>query len=123
MGAAAIQQMADRVAELLESRIGVRGDGLEAKLKRAKRSLPRKVVIACEQLVAFSALSHNPKMLAQIDQTKVAEAYEEASRHLLSLPPKSGGFSGLVLGAAATAALGLLVLAIAYTVMKSKGLF
>ncbi len=122
MGAAAIQQMADRAAQLLESRMGIRGKGLEAKLKRARRSMPRKVTQACEQLVAFAALSHNPKMLAQIDQTKVAEAYDEVTKYLLALPPKSGGVIGLAVGAAATAALGLLVLAVGYVLMKSKGL-
>ena len=43
MSAVTIQQMADRVAQLLEERLGLGGRDLAAKLKRAGRTLPKKV--------------------------------------------------------------------------------
>ena len=41
-----MQQMADRVAELMEARLRVKGEGLTAKLKRGGRFLPRRVMAA-----------------------------------------------------------------------------
>ena len=50
MSALTIQQMADRVAQLLKERLGLGGKGLAAKMKRAGRLLPRKVRDAGKQL-------------------------------------------------------------------------
>ena len=42
MAGASIQQMADRVAQLMEERLRLRGTGLEEKLRRGGRLLPRR---------------------------------------------------------------------------------
>ena len=82
MSAIAIQQMADRVANLLESRLKISGKGLSEKLKRGGRKLPRKVRLAATNLANWSEMSKNPKLYLQLDQEAVAEAYDTCSRHL-----------------------------------------
>lgn len=85
MGAVTIQQMADRVAQLMEERLSIRGRGLQVKLRRAGRSLPRKVREGGEILVQASAKARNPKLLGQIDMSQVAEAYDVCVRHLVAI--------------------------------------
>ncbi|HBD91663.1 MAG: hypothetical protein A2092_02160 [Rhodobacteraceae bacterium GWE1_64_9] len=88
MGATTIQQMADRVAGLLEERLQIRGAGLTEKLARGGRRLPRKVRQAAQDLAQASQMSHNPKLLIQIDEGKVAEAYDRCLRYLGPLGAK-----------------------------------
>lgn len=88
MGATTIQQMADRVAGLLEERLQIRGAGLTEKLARGGRRLPRKVRQAAQDLAQASQMSHNPKLLIQIDESKVAEAYDRCLRYLGPLGAK-----------------------------------
>lgn len=86
MSAVTIQQMADRVAALMEERLGARGDGLTDKLRRAGRRLPRKVRAAADFLAEAAHMSQNPRMLLQVDHDKVAEAYDLCVRHLNRMP-------------------------------------
>ena len=67
MSAVTIQQMADRVAQLLEERLGLGGRDLSAKLKRAGRVLPKKVRDAGRLLAQSAQKGQNPKLLGQID--------------------------------------------------------
>lgn len=85
MGAVAIQQMADRVAALMEERLRLRGQGLEAKLKRGGRALPRRVRDAASRLAVAAHHSQNPKLLLQIDEERVAQDYDICLRHLGTL--------------------------------------
>lgn len=111
MSAVTIQQMADRVAGLLEERLRIRGTGLEEKLRKAGRLLPRKVRSAAEFLAQAAASAQNPKLLLQIDNSAVAEAYDLCLRHL-------GGVDagdrrrGLIVGVAASIAFSVLVVAL-----------
>lgn len=108
MSAVTIQQMADRVAGLLEERLRIRGTGLSEKLRKGGRLLPRKVRAAAEYLAQAAALAQNPKLLMQIDNGAVAEAYDQCLRHL-------GGVDagdrrrGLIVGVAASIAFSVLV--------------
>ena len=86
MSAITIQQMAERVASLMEERLGTKGDGLAEKLRRGGRALPRKVRHQADFLAEAAHLSQNPKMLLQIDHDKVAAAYDVCVRHLGRLP-------------------------------------
>jgi hypothetical protein len=85
MGAASIQQMADRVAGLMEERLHLGGSGLSAKLAKAGRSLPRKVREAGERLARAAMMAQNPKLLVQINDEQVAEDYDLCLRHLLAV--------------------------------------
>lgn len=122
MGAITIQQMADRVAGLMEDRLRARGDGLAAKLRSGGRKLPRRVRKAAEELAEAAHMSQNPKLLLQINEENVANAYDICVRYLSPLGSVARRKRGL--GAiAAQVVFGLIVVAaLAIVVMKSRGL-
>lgn len=80
-----VQQMADRVAELLQARLGVKGDGLSAKLKRGGRFLPKRVLGAAQFLALAAEQVQIPKLYAQLDPERTAKAYDICIRHLKPL--------------------------------------
>lgn len=99
MSAVTIQQMADRVAQLLEERLGLGGKGLASKMKRAGRTLPRKVRDAGKLLAASAQKAQNPKLLGQIDMGEVTEAYDVCLKHLIAIDPvdrKRDLFAGMI---------------------------
>jgi len=111
MSAVTIQQMADRVAGLMEERLGVRGAGLEAKLRKGGRLLPRKVRAAAEGLAAFATKAENPRLLTQISIEEVAAAYDLCVRHLSAL--QAGRWRAtMLIGTAGSVAFSLLVVAV-----------
>ena len=87
MSMVAIQQMADRVAQLLEEKHGLGGRDLAAKLRRGKRLLPRKVRDAADALAAAAEKARNPKLIGQVDMGQVADAYDLCVRHLAGIDP------------------------------------
>jgi hypothetical protein len=111
MSAITIQQMADRVATLMEQRLGIRGSGLEAKLRKGGRLLPRRVRLQAETLAAFAAQAQNPKLLTQIDFEKVSDAYDTCLKHLGGVKAGDRRF-GLLLSIASSAAFSLLAIAV-----------
>jgi hypothetical protein len=123
MSAVTIQQMADRVAQLLEERLGVGGRDLSAKLTRAGRDLPRKVRDGGKLLVSASQRAQNPKLLGQIDMGEVADAYDVCVRHLAAIDPvvrRRNIFAGMV----GSVGFGVLVLAIGIMVLLAwRGYF
>lgn len=108
MSAITIQQMADRVAALMEQRLGVRGNGLAEKLRRGGRRLPRKVRAEAQELADFAEKAKNPKLLVQMDQARVAACYDGCLRYLRGLQGSSASLRVLV-RVLATVALGLLL--------------
>lgn len=98
MGAVTIQQMADRVAGLMEERLAVKGTGLAEKLSRGGRALPRKVRAEAEKLAEFAEMAQTPKLLLQVDEAAVAEAYDICVRHLgsLAVAGRGGALAGLL---------------------------
>lgn len=85
MSKVTIQQMADRVATLIEERLKIYGNNLESRLQRAGNRLPRDVREAGEVLVSATMMAQNPKLLMQIDDEAVAKAYDTCVRHLKSV--------------------------------------
>jgi hypothetical protein len=79
------QQMADRVAELMEARLRIKGEGLRAKVRRGGRYLPRKVLVSAQFLAEAAEQSNVPKLLAQVDPEKTAEAYDTCVQFLKPL--------------------------------------
>jgi hypothetical protein len=112
MSAVTIHQMADRVAQLLEERLGLGGRDLSAKLKRAGRMLPKKVRDSGKVLAAAAHKAQNPKLLGQIDMGDVTEAYEVCVKHLIAIDPV-GRRRDLFAGMVGSVGLGVLVLAVA----------
>jgi hypothetical protein len=82
MGAVSIQQMAERVSVLLTERMHIKGRDLGEKLRRGSRLLPRNVRQAAQELATAMEHSHNPKLLLQINELKVAENYDICVKHL-----------------------------------------
>jgi hypothetical protein len=85
MSATTFQQMADRVADLMEERLRIRGRGLPEKLRRGGRALPRSVRASAEALALAAAQGQNPKLLIQIDPAAVAAHYDVCLKHLQGL--------------------------------------
>ncbi|MBL9063427.1 hypothetical protein [Tabrizicola sp.] len=112
MSAVTIHQMADRVAQLLEERLGLGGRDLSAKLKRAGRMLPKKVRDSGKVLAAAAHKAQNPKLLGQIDMGDVTEAYDVCVKHLIAIDPV-GRRRDLFAGMVGSVGLGVLVLAVA----------
>lgn len=121
MSAVTIQQMADRVAGLMEERLGIRGKGLSEKLKRGKRALPRNVRLAAVELADLAEKAKNPKLLVQIDQARVAVCYDTCLKYLSGLSAGSARMRALV-RIVATVALGLLlVVGVVLMVQRLQG--
>lgn len=110
MSAVTVQQMADRVAALMEERLGVRGKGLAAKLKRGGRLLPQRIREEATLLADAAYKVQNPKFLLLIDDERVALAYDACVRHLgrVSIWERR---LGAVLGTVASISFSLLVVA------------
>lgn len=85
MSAATFQQMADRVAALMEERLRIRGRGLPEKLRRGGKTLPRQVRAAAEALATAAEQAQNPRLLIQIDPEAVAADYDTCLKHLQGL--------------------------------------
>jgi len=110
MGAVTIQQMADRVAELMELRLRARGSGLAEKLARGGRALPRRVRAAAGTLAEAAQMAQNPKLLVQIDELRVAAAYD-ICLHYLGPLGRGARRKGAALDILATIAFSLVVVA------------
>lgn len=80
-----LHQMAERVAALMEERLGAKGTGLRAKLASRGRALPRRLRAEAELLAEAEARSLNPKLARQIDLERVSLAYDALVRHLKPL--------------------------------------
>jgi hypothetical protein len=87
MGAVAIQQIADRVAQLMDERLAVRGRTLGAKLQKGGKLLPRRIRDAAANLAEAAQKAQHPQLLGQIDMGKVAEDYDVCVRHLTAIDP------------------------------------
>ncbi len=99
MSSVAIQQMADRVAQLMEERLGIKGRDLGSALRKGARGLPKRVREAAEVLAVSAEKSKNPKLLAQIDMGAVTQAYDTCVRHLTTIDPtgrRRDAFSGMI---------------------------
>ncbi len=120
MMGAAIQAMTDRVAQLMEEKLAIRGKGLEAKLKRGGRLLPRQVRLAAQSLAVAATMSDNPRLAMQVNDGQVAADYGACLRHLMALPVAAGwgGYALASLRAIAFAILTIALLLIGYLVWR-----
>ncbi len=82
MTAQTVQQMADRIAALMEDRLRIRGQSLSEKLRRGGRALPLRVRRAATELARAADLSHHPKLAPRVDPARVRRAYGRCLHHL-----------------------------------------
>ncbi|MGC1488439.1 MAG: hypothetical protein WA784_11700 [Albidovulum sp.] len=80
-----VQQMADRVAELMEARLRIKGDSLNAKLRRGRRFLPRRVLTGAQYLAQSAEQAQVPRLQSQLDPEQIALAYDTCVRYLKPL--------------------------------------
>ena len=80
-----VQQMAGRVAELMEARLRIRGSSLSDKLRRGSRFLPRKVRKAAAYLAKSAEQARIPRMHMRLDNAEIARAYDTCIAYLKPL--------------------------------------
>ncbi len=116
MSSVAIQQMADRVAQLMDERLGIGGRDLSASLRKGGRMLPRRVRESAELLATSAEKAKNPKLLGQIDMGAVSDAYDACLKHLTAIDPNErrrstlSGMVGFVGGGIFLLAVGIVAL-------------
>jgi hypothetical protein len=99
MSSVAIQQMADRVAQLLDERLGIGGRDLGSRLRKGGRMLPKRVRESAQMLAEAAEKAQNPKLLGQIDMGAVSDAYDACLKHLTAIDPadrKRSALSGMI---------------------------
>ena len=77
--------MAERVSQLMEDRLDVRGRDLPAKLRDGGSQLPRKLRHEAAMLAEAADLARNPKLLPRLDRVRLARAHDALTRHLSRL--------------------------------------
>lgn len=111
MGSNTIRQMSDRVAGLIEQRLGIRGHGLSEKLRRGGRLLPRRVRRAAQTLAQADETATNPRLALRLDATGLARDYETCMKYLRPLNRRARVMAWLT-GLAARLALACLLLGV-----------
>ena len=82
-----LQHRADKMAALIEEKLGTRGQGLEAKLARAGRRLPGHVRRELGYVVGALRMQDNPRLARQIDWPRIDAALAAAEHHLRNIDP------------------------------------
>lgn len=72
----------ETIAALMEERMGIRGDGFEAKLARAGRRLPRRLRREGALLAEARALAEHPRLARRVDLRRLRKAARALERHL-----------------------------------------
>ena len=76
------QQQAQEIADLIGARLGISGQDLDTKVKKAGRLLPRRIRRDAESLAQAAALSDHPKLMRMVDPTAQKQAYRDCKRFL-----------------------------------------
>ncbi len=87
MSGITVEERADRIARLIEERLRVRGRGLETKLRRAGRLMPKWIRQEAQTLVQAQQFSASPKLMKLIDPGQIDQAYERCETWLKSVDP------------------------------------
>lgn len=113
MGAGTIQQMADRVAALMDEKLHVRGRTLGDRLRKGAGKLPRAVRAEARFLESAAAQAQHPRLLVQIDDARVARAYDACLRYLNGVDRKARR-RAMLAGMASSIAFSLFVVAVLF---------
>jgi hypothetical protein len=121
MAVVPVPQIADRIAALMQDRLGIGGRGLSAKLRRGGRFLPRPIRADARTVAEAAAMAENPKLARRIDEAGVSRAYQRCVVHLEGIAPDQRK-RGLALSMVSSVMVSLLVVGLlALTVLKLRG--
>jgi hypothetical protein len=122
MGAATIQQKADRVAALMAKQLRVRGTTLSDTLRKGAGKLPKAVRAEARFLETAAAQAQHPRLLVQIDDGRVAQAYDACLRFLNGVDRKARR-RAMLAGMASSIAFSLFVVGVLFlAVLYWRGL-
>ena len=110
-----IAERSNRIAELMQERLGVRGDTLESKLNRAGSEIPKWVRKEAQHLVEAQRLMGHPKLMMQANVANVDSAFRACETYLTSIN-RAERRKTKVLGFLATNAFNLLLVGAMFVV-------
>ena len=82
-----IQARADHLARMMGDRLDIRGQGLEAKLARAGKRLPRHIRDEAGLVVDALTYREHPKLARQVDEARLRRAVKTIERYLKNVDP------------------------------------
>lgn len=100
----------ERLEQRLQTKLGLRGATLSARLRRAGRTLPRYLQKEGAVLLGYQKKIGHPKLAMQSDTTRVIKAFDAFESYLKGIDPKDRR-KGKVLGWLGGLVFNLLVLA------------
>ncbi len=103
-----VQQMADRVAQMMQDRLSIRGRGLDGKLRHARGVMPKRVQAEAAYLARAAETARDPRMMARIDQARIVAAYQTCMDHLNAVG-RAARVTSITLSIASSVAFRLLV--------------
>ena len=116
-----IDQLVERISSLLREKLGIRGGSLEARTRRAGRTLPRRVRRAAKELVTAERMSHEPKMLLRLDPQQVSAAYDTCVKYLEKIDEKALKNKALLGFAASLIVQVIVIAAVVFAVLRWRG--
>ncbi|MFV2002419.1 MAG: hypothetical protein ACC619_05510 [Paracoccaceae bacterium] len=102
-------EQSDHIATLLEQRLNIRGNGLDAKLRKSGRLLPRHIHRDGQQIVESTNLQGNPRLARRIDADQVLKSYRACEKYLMNIDV-SDRRQGRIIGLLATNALNFVII-------------
>ncbi len=76
------EEKAEYLADLLHRKMGVGGRGLEARLRRARRRLPRRIRREAELFAEAARLQANPRLARMADPERLDAAFRAVESYL-----------------------------------------
>ena len=115
------QNRADHLAAMMEERLGIRGPGLRAKLRRAGRLLPTHVRRDAMVLVDALQYAGNPKLARRLDAAAIDRACRNVEEYLSVIDPQERRVKRLLAVLSSAAVAVLATAAMTVTVLVWRG--
>ena len=84
---AGFQDRAARLSEVLRQHLGVRGRDMGARLRRARRMLPRRLRPQADRLSHAEVMLRHPRLARLVDMPEVERAFAAIEAHALTVDP------------------------------------
>lgn len=104
-----VGELAAGVSLLLHQRLGIHGQGLEAKITRAGRRLPGRIRRRASEIAEAQKREANPRLARMNDPDELYRAFTEVEAYLTKIDPNARRWRA-VMGVLASIALGLVVI-------------